>query len=143
MAGENGCPCRFAPGWEIVNAVAIRGYLSLIGTGGSSLNEYRIPGPAPSTTRPHPARERSPGGFAPPGRTECRRADDGGRRRGRILAVGRPCPCRLSVTSNNTDNIHCLLVFATGRQGLSSIVMAVMVSGCSTLERGRSARPSG
>jgi hypothetical protein len=49
----------------------------------------------------------------------------------------------VSVTSNNTDNIDSLLVSATGRQGLSSIVMAVMVGGCSTLERGLSARPSG
>ena len=49
----------------------------------------------------------------------------------------------VSVTSSNTDNIDSILVSATGRRGLSSIVMAVMVSGWSTLERGRSAGPSG
>lgn len=49
----------------------------------------------------------------------------------------------VSVTSSDTDNIDSILVSATGRRGLSSIVMAVMVSGCSTLERDHSARPSG
>jgi len=49
----------------------------------------------------------------------------------------------VSVTSSNADNIDSILVAATGGRGLSSIVMAVMVSGWSTLERGRSARPAG
>ena len=49
----------------------------------------------------------------------------------------------VSLTSSDTDNIDSILVAATGGRGLSSIVMDVMVSGWSTLERGRSARPGG
>ena len=49
----------------------------------------------------------------------------------------------VSLTSSDTDNMDSILVAATGGRGLSSIVMAVMVSGWSTLERGRLARPGG
>ena len=87
-----------------------------------------------------PTSERIPGWWHTPSDPKANmrtpNPSNANRGRGRILAVGRSCPCRLSATNNDAANLDSIFVSVTGRQGLSSIGIAVMVSGCSTLERG-------